>query len=64
MELYLAGVDFFFLTFNGNNLQLCHAVVLNCARQFDSFMFLFRSLMFTQKKMTSGLADHMGWRWG
>lgn len=54
----------FFLTYNGNDLQLCHAVVLNCARRFDSFMFSFRSLMCTQKKLVSGIADHMGWRWG
>lgn len=65
MELHLAGVDFFFLkTFNGNDLQLCHAVVLNCARRFDSFMLSFRSLMCTQKQLVSGIADHMDWRWG
>jgi len=63
MELYLAGVDFFFFfTFNGSDLQLCHAVVLNCVRWFDSFMFSLRSLMCTQKQLVSGIADHMGWR--
>lgn len=46
---------FFFLIFNGNDLQLCHAVVLNCARRFDLSMFSFRSLKCTQKNLVSGM---------